>query len=725
MRKKSHGMIDDLDNVDFISSNVHSSRQEAFVICFWRQRSSDQDDHKGEEALQWDMFPEPTELLLIGCLIESIWTPRSKSSTLTPKTNSQTYWQREISHVMNGIIFCGCPTSAILVPPSVLTWCRKERKKNAGEERVTAKSNPMMNLVSRCSVRDPNVLASTASESPGGAKSESQIPLSSWNEQQPRTERPLMGASSSDYSEWDIDEKWSSQGWKSGEMLGARTERPESGQPFTQHKDKFVIDHDDMDSDTATESNLSLKSRSFLHRVNDRVRKILDHSSKDAMQNIDKLSNLGNVYVFNIGSICIHGNELLGKFTVHQKYREQSHFGTDVWHIWKVDSRTIRWDFWSDSNQLGRFFMETIIFRSMMKKSSVSRMQRFMYFQILCYVLERWIRTQHQMLVGKKSWVGSWVHHNTELWTQLTESRWNWSGIFSKDSPHCSSSAKSKSSWPKWAIHHNSKDESSSCRCSMTSHGDLKTMNGNAMLTPHLCLYLQKDSQQDVGHFSDLDQKRSGILFILTDHKENGTESLNWWWSNSEKADTQFSEPRVHCPEERSKAKVVENYQYISVAMGIWLKLFSAQLFLLISSVSTEQSEIFVMNTVPVQQERWDPCWQDNLTHCSSQQVCWWHQLHLRPKILHKKIYCKSTKNAWKGSHNKTVWSKLYWCRIPWQQLKSDSTSWQRTLKSSHNLLTCREYTLPRDENHLTRKVGFEGTPKLGPCWKSQQLLAR
>ena len=31
------------------------------------------------------MFPEPTELLLIGCLIESIWTPKSKSNTLTPK----------------------------------------------------------------------------------------------------------------------------------------------------------------------------------------------------------------------------------------------------------------------------------------------------------------------------------------------------------------------------------------------------------------------------------------------------------------------------------------------------------------------------------------------------------------------------------------------------------------------------------------------------------------
>ena len=72
--------------------------------------------------------------------------------------------------------------------------------------------------------------------------------------------------------------------------------------------DKFVIDDDDMDSDTATESNSSLKSRSFLHRVNDRLRKILDHSSTDAMQNMDKHSLIwGMLMSFNIGSICIHG----------------------------------------------------------------------------------------------------------------------------------------------------------------------------------------------------------------------------------------------------------------------------------------------------------------------------------------------------------------------------------------------------------------------------------
>ena len=80
--------------------------------------------------------------------------------------------------------------------------------------------------------------------------SESQkVPLSLLNEQQPRTGRPVMGASTSDYSEWNIDDKWSSQEWKSGAMSNTSTVRPVCH--------KFVIDDDDMDSDTATKSNES------------------------------------------------------------------------------------------------------------------------------------------------------------------------------------------------------------------------------------------------------------------------------------------------------------------------------------------------------------------------------------------------------------------------------------------------------------------------------------
>ena len=110
------------------------------------------------------------------------------------------------------------------------------------------------------------MLGSAASESPGRTKSESQnVPLNSLNVQQTSTGRPVLGASSSNYSEWNTDDKWSSQVWKSGEMLNTSTERPENG--------KFVID-DDVGSDTAAESDFSFKSRSFLKRVNDRLRKM-------------------------------------------------------------------------------------------------------------------------------------------------------------------------------------------------------------------------------------------------------------------------------------------------------------------------------------------------------------------------------------------------------------------------------------------------------------------
>ena len=43
---------------------------------------------------------------------------------------------------------------------------------------------------------------------------------------------------------------------------------------------------------------------------------------------------------------------------------------------------------------------------------------------------------------------------------------------------------------------------------------------------------------QENGHPSYLDQKRSGFLLTNTNHKKNGTSSLNK--SNSEKADTSF-----------------------------------------------------------------------------------------------------------------------------------------------------------------------------------------
>ena len=239
----------------------------------------------------------------------------------------------------------------------------------------------MMNLASRCSVKDPDVLASTASESPLKTRYESQnVPLSSLNVKHTSTERPVLGASSLNYSEWNIDDKWSSQVWKSGEVLNKKTVRPVD--------DKFVIDND-MDSNTVTESDLSLKLRSFLHRVNDRLRKILDQSSKDAMQDSDKHSLIcgmfmsstleasvfmGKNYSENLRSIKNTGKDITMKqmFDISEKLIVGQ--SADIFGVTPIN--------WEDSSWKHVSLL-------VMKMSSVSRMQRFTYFQILCYVLER------------------------------------------------------------------------------------------------------------------------------------------------------------------------------------------------------------------------------------------------------------------------------------------------------------------------------------------------
>ena len=169
------------------------------------------------------MFGEPTELLLFGCSIESIWTPKIQIKHIDTKNQlADMLTKGNFTHDGWNHILCLFNIDHFSTT-NCLEVMSKRTQKDAGEERVTAKSKPMMNLVSRCSERTPDVLLSTASESPEKTRYESQIPLSSWTEQQPSTERPVMGASSSSYSEWNADEKWSSREWKSDDVMEVRT----------------------------------------------------------------------------------------------------------------------------------------------------------------------------------------------------------------------------------------------------------------------------------------------------------------------------------------------------------------------------------------------------------------------------------------------------------------------------------------------------------------------
>ena len=119
---------------------------------------------------------------------------------------------------------------------------------------------------------------------------------------------------------------------------------------------------------------------------------------------------------------------------------------------------------------------------------------------------------------------------------------------------------------------------------------------------------MREDFHQDVGHSWELDHKRKWY----STHNERPRGD---WDRVAElmmikfrgKRATQFSEPRFHCPEERSKAKEVENYQYTSSLMGERLKLCFVLSFLLFISVFTEQSQMCVRNLNLVTIDRGDP----------------------------------------------------------------------------------------------------------------------
>ena len=94
--------------------------------------------------------------------------------------------------------------------------------------------------------------------------------------------------------------------------MEVRTGRPVYEQPpglFTQHTDRFTVDDDDMDSDTVAESDMSLISRSFLHKVNDRVRKIQNQSSNDATQDSNKRSFIWRMFM----SSTLEASVFMGK----------------------------------------------------------------------------------------------------------------------------------------------------------------------------------------------------------------------------------------------------------------------------------------------------------------------------------------------------------------------------------------------------------------------------
>ena len=246
--------------LDFLPSNIQSSHQEALLYVFEDNEAVIKMIIKGRSptmrhvsrthrvALDW-LFDRIS--LDPKIQIKYIDTKNQLADMLTKGNFTRDEWSCLLC-LFNISHFSSAECSEVM---------SKRTQKDSGKERVTAKSKPVMNLVSRCSERTLDVLASSASESPGKTRQESQTPQSPQTEKNDRTGRLVEDAYSSSFSEWNVDKPWSSQEWKSGELMEVRTGRPVL---FAQHTDRFIVENDNMDSDTEAASVMSVKLQLIL-----------------------------------------------------------------------------------------------------------------------------------------------------------------------------------------------------------------------------------------------------------------------------------------------------------------------------------------------------------------------------------------------------------------------------------------------------------------------------
>ena len=237
--QKSQGKVNVLNNIDCVPSNVQSSRQEALLYVFEEHEAVIKMIIKGRSptmrhvskthrgALDW-LFDRIN--LDPKIQIKYIDTKNQLAEILAKGNFTRDEWNHLLS-LFNISHFSSTVCSAAMA---------KRFQQESGEERVTAKSRPKMNLIART----PSFVSSSTSVSPGKKHYGSQDP---WKlvAGEDRSGRPGKGTdvfeasdhyfreqfmesfSSTNYSKLDEDRAWSSQEWKTEASTYDRSGRPD------------------------------------------------------------------------------------------------------------------------------------------------------------------------------------------------------------------------------------------------------------------------------------------------------------------------------------------------------------------------------------------------------------------------------------------------------------------------------------------------------------------
>ena len=229
-----------LNSIDCVPSNVQSSHQEALLYVFEDNEAVIKMIIKGRSptvrhvsrthrvAFDW-LFDRIN--LDPKIQIKYIDTKNQLADILTKGNFTRDEWNH---------LLCSFNISHFSSTVCTETMAKRSRH-DSGEERVTAKSRPMMSLIARA----PSHVSSSTSVSPEKRSYGNQDSWSTIAEQEERSGRPdididrtkasehfypeqfMESSSSASYSKWDDDRAWSSQELKTDTEMYERSVRPD------------------------------------------------------------------------------------------------------------------------------------------------------------------------------------------------------------------------------------------------------------------------------------------------------------------------------------------------------------------------------------------------------------------------------------------------------------------------------------------------------------------
>ena len=237
---KSHNKIDAMKDIDVVPSNVQSARQEALMYVFEDNEAVIKMIIKGRSptmrhvsrthrvALDW-LFDRIN--LDPKIQIKYIDTKNQLADILTKGNFTRDEWNH-LLNLFNIRHFSSTACTAAMA---------KRAQQGSGEERVTAKSRPMMNLTARM----PSFVSSSTSSNPGMTSYGYQDPGKSVasDDRSGKPEKPSLPG----YSKEDYGQSWSSQEWKSGAAEHDRSGKPEKTswdtmQQVVPHREEPLLD---------------------------------------------------------------------------------------------------------------------------------------------------------------------------------------------------------------------------------------------------------------------------------------------------------------------------------------------------------------------------------------------------------------------------------------------------------------------------------------------------